>query len=40
LTDEVLVIPNATHALDLPGDLVGSAQIQIEIARAVSSFLD
>jgi len=40
LGDEVLEIPDATHFLDLPGDVVGSAQIQVKVARAVSSFLD
>jgi pimeloyl-ACP methyl ester carboxylesterase len=40
LGDEVLEIPDATHFLDLPGDVVGSAQIQVEVARAVTSFLN
>jgi hypothetical protein len=40
LGDEVLEIPDGTHFLDLPGDVVGSAQIQVQVARAVMRFLD
>jgi hypothetical protein len=40
LADEVLEIPGATHFLDLPGDVVASAQILVDLASAVASFLD
>jgi hypothetical protein len=40
LGDEVLEIPDATHFLDLPGDVVGSARNMVDLASAVATFLD
>ena len=40
LGDEVLEIPDATHSLDVPGDVVASARILVDLASAVASFLD
>lgn len=35
----VLEIPDADHGLLVPGDIVRGAQIQVEIVRAIDSFL-
>jgi hypothetical protein len=40
LGDEVLEVPDATHSLELPGDVVASAQILVDLALAVADFLD
>ncbi|MPZ96088.1 MAG: alpha/beta hydrolase [Propionibacteriales bacterium] len=39
LSDFVLEIPDATHFMDLPDDAVRTAEILVEVVRAVDAFL-